>query len=263
LEALWVTWGINKVNVALVDQLLNAKDYRARAAAVRVVRYNWQQLKNHSDIFKKAANDVHGRVRLEAIVAASWLDKKEAMTILEIANKKPLDIWMLDTYNTVIENFQSRIKKPDLKSTNDIVSGLKGKELEIYQKGRELYSKEGFCATCHQPDGRGVQASGFPPLANSKWVVEDPNRLIKLTLNGIMGPIEVAGKKYEGKTPMIPYAGLMKDEEVAAVLSYIRNSFSNKAPFIKPQDVKKVRAEIKNKKGFYIAADLLKEHPSW
>lgn len=263
LEALWVTWGINKVNVDLLDQLLNAKDFRARAAAVRVVRYNASQVKDQVGILKKAAADAHGRVRLEAIVASSWLDKKDGLAILDIAAKKPLDLWMLDTYNAVKENFLSRIKKPPVPKTEDVASGFKGKELEIYLKGKALYSKDGYCATCHQPDGLGIEASGFPPLAQSKWVVQDTRRLIKLTLNGLMGPIDVNGKKYAGKTPMIPYGGLMKDDEVAAVLSYVRNSFGNKASFVQPDEVKKVRAEIKDKKGFYIAQDLLKEHPSW
>jgi mono/diheme cytochrome c family protein/glucose/arabinose dehydrogenase len=261
LEGLWVSWGLNKVDQSLLQKLLNAKDFRARAAAVRVLRYSGHQIANQAELLSKAAADEHGRVRLEAIVTSSWLDKKVALPILAIAAKKPLDDWMQETYKAVIENFESRIKKPDVSNPNDIVSGLTGKNLELFQKGRALYSKDGYCNTCHQPDGRGLYTSGYPPLANSKWVNEDPARLIKLTLNGIMGPMEVNGKNYEGKTPMIPYGGLLNDEEVAAVLTFIRNSFGNRSSPILAETVKKVRQQIKDKKGYYNASDLLKEHP--
>ncbi|MFM2392700.1 MAG: hypothetical protein RLZZ546_682 [Bacteroidota bacterium] len=256
LEALWVTWGINKVNQKILNQLLNAKDFKARAAAVRVLRYNTHQVKNYLDLFKKSASDPHGRVRLETIVAVSWLDKKEAMPVLEIAKKLPLDSWMKDTYNAVVENFESRIKKKTAESNNDMVSGMTAKEIEIMKKGRALYHKDGFCVTCHQQDGKGLFSSGYPPLENSEWAKGDPSRMIKLTLNGVMGPMEVLGKKYEGKTPMIPYAGLMNDEEIAAVLTFIRNSFGNRDKIVTPDQVKKIREETKDKKGYYLATEL-------
>ena len=106
-----------------------------------------------------------------------------------------------------------------------------------------------------------LHAAGFPPLAGTKWVLGDEERLIKLTLKGLMGPIEVKGKKYPGLVPMTPFEGMLKDDEVAAVLTFVRNSFGNKAPAIKPETVKKVRAEVKSKEGFFNAEELLKAHP--
>jgi len=60
---------------------------------------------------------------------------------------------------------------------------------------------------------------------------------------------------------MTPFEGLMNDEEIAAVLTYVRNTFDNRSGAITPEQVKTVRAEIADKEGFYIAAELLKEHP--
>ena len=77
----------------------------------------------------------------------------------------------------------------------------------------------------------------------------------------MQGPIEIDGKKYPGQVPMTPFEGLLNDEDVAAVLTYVRNSFGNKASPVSPEKVKEVRAAIKNKKGFYTPDDLLKEHP--
>jgi len=91
--------------------------------------------------------------------------------------------------------------------------------------------------------------------------VGNEDRLIKLTLQGLMGPIEVKGKKYAGQVPMTQFGGLLDDEKMAAVLTYVRNSFGNRASVITPAKVKEVRASIKGKTGFYSPEELLKEHP--
>ncbi|MGY8719480.1 MAG: c-type cytochrome, partial [Verrucomicrobiia bacterium] len=109
--------------------------------------------------------------------------------------------------------------------------------------------------------GKGLPDVGFPPLAGTKWALGDPDRLIKLTLNGLFGPIEVLGKDYPGVVPMTPFGGLLKDDELAAVLTYVRNAFGNKASPIKPNQIKKVRDSIADHPGMYNPAELLKEHP--
>jgi hypothetical protein len=77
----------------------------------------------------------------------------------------------------------------------------------------------------------------------------------------MQGPIEVLGKKYPGQVPMTPFGGMLKDDEVAAVLTYVRNSFGNKASTVSPAKVKEVRAAISGKTGFYSSGELLKSHP--
>jgi mono/diheme cytochrome c family protein len=86
-------------------------------------------------------------------------------------------------------------------------------------------------------------------------------RLIKIVLKGLLGPIEVNDKKYGGQVPMTPFGGLLKDKEVAAVLTYVRNSFGNKASAITPEKVKAVRAATANQKDIYTSEKLLMEHP--
>ena len=83
-------------------------------------------------------------------------------------------------------------------------------------------------------------------------------------LKGIWGRITVKGKTYDPKNgvpPMIPFEHLLKDDEVAAVLTYVRNSFGNSAPPVKPEAVSRIREEIKSKAGFYTVEDLLQQHP--
>lgn len=259
VEALWVTWGLDRVDKNILHQVLQSRDFRARAAGVRVIRYAGHQLETQVDLLKKAAADEHGRVRLEAIVAASWLDRDNGLSILEEAGKHPLDDWMIHAYETAMAHLEGKSVKE--KKEEAIATHLKGAERELFIKGKEIYSREGFCITCHQPNGAGLSASGFPPLAQTQWVIGNEDRLIKLVLKGLQGPIEVKKVKFGGHVPMTPFEGLLNDEEVAAVLTYVRNTFGNKASAITAEQVKKIRDEVKDKKDFFTPSELLRIHP--
>ncbi len=259
LEGLWVTWGLDKIDESLLKKLLNAKDFRVRTAAVGVLRYGGKQINDQAGLLMQAAKDDNPRVRLETLVAASWLDKDTGIPIVTEAGKKGLDKWMKEPYEAALAHLNGHRMGEAPKKVID--SDLKGKELQLLISGQEIFERDGYCATCHQKDGKGLEASGFPPLAGSKWVTGSGERLIKLVTNGIMGPIEVNGRTYPGQVPMTPFGKLLNDEETAAVLTYVRNSFGNKASVIPVQKVKEIQDEIKGKTGFYSPEELLKEHP--
>lgn len=259
LEALWVSWGLNKVDQSLLQRLLKAKDYHARTAAVRVLRYTGHQVPNQSDLMLQAARDNNSRVRLETLVAASWLPKQKGLPIVMEAAKKPMDDWMVYAHETAVAHLNDR--NVETKKEAVVQTHLQGADRDLFIKGKAVYAREGACITCHQPDGKGLTSSGFPPLAGTEWVVGNEDRLIKLVLNGLHGPIEVLGKKYPGQVPMTPFGGMLKDDEVAAVLTYVRNSFGNKAKPVSAEKVKAVREATKAKVGFYSPEELLTQHP--
>ena len=260
VEALWVTWGLNRVDSPLLKTVLGTDDFRARTAAVRVLRYSGHQIDDQAALMMQAAQDSNSRVRLEAIVAASWLDPAIGIPIVEAAGKLPLDDWMIHAYETSLAHLNGHEVG---QTENEVVvdTDLQGTDRELFMQGHQIFQRDGYCQTCHQEDGKGLEASGFPPLAGTKWVLQSEERLIKLTLHGLHGPIEVLGKQYPGQVPMTPYGGMLNDEEVAAVLTYVRNAFGNDASPISPDLVKQVRAATKDHRGFYNPADLLKEHP--
>lgn len=259
LEGLWVTWGLDRVDADLLGQLLKAKDFRARAAAVKVLRYSGHQIDNQVDLLMTAAGDENPRVRLEAFVAASWLGKEKGLPILEVAGDMPLDSWMEKPFEAALAHLQ------DVNFGEDPEGGtktdLEGTSKKLFDNGEQIYNRDGFCVTCHQPDGKGLSASQFPPLANSPWVTGNEERLIKLTLHGLMGPMELLGKSYSGQVPMTPFKGMLNDQEIASVLTFVRNAFGNKASVITPEMVEKVRESTKDKEGFYQPAELLLQHP--
>lgn len=117
--------------------------------------------------------------------------------------------------------------------------------------GKEVYMKAaaggGMCFTCHQPNGEGL-AGQFPPLAGSDWVLGDKERLIKISMYGLMGEIEVNGVKYNNvmAPPGIP-PGSLTDDQIANVLTYIRNDWGNSASAVSAKEVATVRASLKGR----------------
>ena len=114
--------------------------------------------------------------------------------------------------------------------------------------GREIYKKVGpgggGCVTCHQPTGLG-QPGVFPPLADSDWVLGDKDKIIKISMYGLMGEIEVNGVKYNGAMvpPGMPM-GSLNDQQIADVLTYIRNEWGNSATAVSVEEVAHVRSSI-------------------
>ena len=133
---------------------------------------------------------------------------------------------------------RGRRRLPKEKEDGPLPAMLSSEEQKSFLAGKEIYSRDGFCETCHQPDGKGLESSGFPPLAGNDWVQGDEERLIKIVLHGLYGPIELAGKKYPGQVPMTPFGGMLNDQEIADVLTYIRSSFGNLSKAVKPETVK-------------------------
>ena len=250
LEALWVTWGMNAVDAELLRTALKAQAFQVRAAAVRVLRYNLRDFSDHVALLTKAANDEHGRVRLEATIAASWLDNADGLKIVEDAMKYPKDVWNKNAIELAYSNL-SGIKQVTKEEGPQPPIHFSAGPRALFKKGADIYNRDGHCVTCHQANGQGLEAAGFPPIAKTEWVNGDPERLIDITLHGLMGPIEVKGKQYPGLVPMTQFRGLLNDEEIAAVLTYVRNSFGNESGPVSEELVKKVRSRGESQQGFW------------
>jgi len=108
-------------------------------------------------------------------------------------------------------------------------------------RGKTVY--EPTCLACHQPDGNGVPNMN-PPLVKTKWVLGDKKALAKIVLKGLQGgEIDINGDKFHN--PMPPQESTLTDQEIADVLTYVRNSFGNKASMVTAAEVKALRAKLK------------------
>lgn len=126
--------------------------------------------------------------------------------------------------------------------------------------GARMYRSQ--CQNCHQGSGNGVPGA-FPPLNNSRWVLGDPDRSIKILLRGLEGPIEVLGNQYNGQMPSYGRNGVLQfdNEQIAAVLSYVRTEWDNSDSVITPEMVAAARSEVADKEGTWTGDELLAEHP--
>jgi mono/diheme cytochrome c family protein len=120
------------------------------------------------------------------------------------------------------------------------------------QRGKVVY--EQVCALCHGSDGNGKPGQA-PPFAGSDWVTGDnTGRLIRIPLQGLNGPIKVKGVDWNLAMPAMGAA--LPDDDLAAVLTYMRNAWGNKASEITPEQVKAVRAATASRSQPWTAAEL-------
>ncbi len=123
----------------------------------------------------------------------------------------------------------------------------------LVRQGQIVYGNN--CAACHQQSGQGLPGA-FPPLDGTRWVVGSEDRLIRTLLHGLMGPIEVKGSPYNGVMPALP----LDDSQIAAVLTYIRQAWTNDAGPISVQDVAQVRQDV-GPRAPWDSAELLAQFP--
>jgi glucose/arabinose dehydrogenase len=123
---------------------------------------------------------------------------------------------------------QAHIRTPD--EEKDVLGR------EVVEAGAKLYDK--YCVNCHQRNGRGDGAR-FPSLVSTTWVSGNKSRLVSLVLNGLQGEIEVEGRKFNGVMP--PHA-FLSDEQIAQLLTFLRQNFGNHGSAVEAAEVAEVRA---------------------
>ncbi|GIV55018.1 MAG: hypothetical protein KatS3mg039_1536 [Candidatus Kapaibacterium sp.] len=131
-----------------------------------------------------------------------------------------------------------------LMATLTIAVALAGADKATMERGAKVY--KGYCSTCHQANGQGLSTI-YPPLAKSDWLKTQPKeKVIESVVYGLKGAITVNGKKYNGV--MNPLPSTYKDEDIAAVITYVYNSWGNPGTVVTVADVQKVKAARSKKK---------------
>ena len=122
---------------------------------------------------------------------------------------------------------------------------------EVLAEGRKQYML--ICIACHQPTGMGLPPV-FPPLTKSEYVNGGAERLIAMVLKGNAGPMTIDGKPYNNIMPGQEL--VLKDEQIAAVLSFVRQNFNNNAPGVSPAMVAATRKKFVERKAPWTEAEL-------
>jgi glucose/arabinose dehydrogenase/mono/diheme cytochrome c family protein len=249
LEAIGVFEAHETPNPALLAKLLGASDPRVRAYGARVVGAWVGHLPDPLALLRERIRDSHPRVRLESIVACSYVPRSEAVEVAVQALDSPrdpfIDYALKQTVRALRPHWnrafaEDRITFGGNAAHKDYVAKIAGDIPAEPHPGKLVYDMA--CLPCHQPDGKGV-AGIYPPIFESDWVRGDPSALIRIVLHGLTGTITVAGKEYGGANSVpMPSFGALDDQQIADVLTYIRGSFGNSATPVTAVAVQSIRS---------------------
>jgi len=263
LEVIGVYEAHETIRPRLLDRLLASEYHRVRAYATRVAGKWGTRLAKPLARLMQQAGDEHPRVRLEAAVAATYVPDAKSVEVVMEAWAGRRDRFLDYATRTSARALQPywdhalRDGKLDFAGHSDradYLQKLRGTPPKRVSEGERLYNMA--CMACHQPEGKGLPGV-YPPLAGSEWVSDDPERLVKVILHGLAGPISVAGQKYgTGRAVPMPAMGGLNDQQVAAVLSYVRREFGESAPEISAEFVKKIRAKTADRVKPWTAEEL-------
>ncbi|MES2455745.1 MAG: c-type cytochrome [Bacteroidota bacterium] len=240
IHALWTLSGLKALDRSTLLQGLKDKDAQVRKTSIWIaedaVKKGDEELIAALEPLK---NDTDVDVRFQLALTLRFSSSEKAKAIVKyLIENNPGDVAMVESQ----KRFQNDMDRRTARALE--TKKLGDADRKLIMDGAITFKQ--LCATCHGLDGKGVSIGGkgmpAPPLANNKDVNGNPEKLIKILLHGLSGPVD--GKNY---TDEMPALGANSDEYIASVLSYIRSDLGNKAPSVKVEDVKKVRQENPNR----------------
>jgi len=243
LHALWTLEGLRALDAALVLKTLKDESAALRIGAIRA----------SESIMPKETGTEAGELQKAILALAADADPNVVTQVMMTAHRLA---WPghRERIESLVSQHRSRgvqeigrqlLHPPASYLTDARFSEADRKFLSLGEVGYKS-----LCFACHGNEGHGTPAEGLPggatlapPLAGSPIVLGPPEQSALVLLHGLTGPVD--GKTYV--TQMVPMA-TNSDHWIASVLSYIRNSFGNQAPFITAKDVTRVRAATQDRK---------------
>jgi mono/diheme cytochrome c family protein/glucose/arabinose dehydrogenase len=237
LHALWTLEGLEALTPELVREKLNDAHPQLRVAAIRVSEsFHKAEDKSLVPDVQAMTKDTDPNVVIQAVLTAKRLDMPDW--------KKSLETLVASSASVGVKEIGNQILNPPKAAPKPIMTK---DEEKLYKAGEMVFQT--LCSACHGIDGKGMPMLGATPgamlapaLAGSKTVTGWRDAGIHVLLQGLSGDID--GKRYEGQ--MIPMA-TNDDDWIAGVLSYVRNSFGNRAGFVSPSEVARIRAATKDR----------------
>lgn len=283
MHALWTLEGLGALQTNEVLAALNQSVWPIRMQALSVLPsvLNRTSYKQYLSALEQlvARNDTLAAPYVA--FAASYIqpfDKAGADNLLtQVAKKYPDNRFVADAVVSALQDREEAYKKevtafaPDANfaiqnQLQRVITATQNARanrnpqalLKAYPKGAAMFSAT--CQTCHGSDGNGVKALA-PPLNQSEWVTGSKDRLISVVLFGLTGPVTVNNHLYKapeinGDMPGIGYNKDLSNEDVAELLSFIRQSWRNNASKISAEEVNQVRQKLKNRQKAFTPEEL-------
>ena len=235
IDALWTLEGLDAVQPDLIRSTLKDQDAHVRAAAIRVSESLYKQ-GDYSLVSDVASltNDPDPGVVIQVMMTANLLQWTNAESLIQAT--------IAANPGTGISEIGAQLHKE-----GSTFRQFAGNERRVLDRGEAIY--KGLCFACHGQNGEGAPVPGSksgatiaPPFVHAEIADNLSDSIIGVILKGMKGP--VAGKTYDAQMVAMENND---DAWVAAVASYIRNSFGNSAPIVRAADVARVRAAIKDR----------------
>ena len=286
IHALWTLEGLGVYAPDIIEPGFQAEEPEVIATAVRVTEKNagtgnsdetlkkYNKLLNHENLQVQLQlalslgefirNDSPGAMKMLTTIAlehgedklmqeaiTSSVNGKEGRLLALIAAESPKTMGMMNFLNALIA---SDVQASRTARQNDLSKADRQK----YILGKTIY--ESTCAGCHQTNGEGLVPIA-PPLNKSEWVTGPVDRLVLISLYGLRGPVTVRGKVYKEPEVQPVMPGLkdnpdFTDENMAAVLTYIRNAWDNQAEGVDAAKVKSLREHHQGRETPFTASEL-------
>ena len=239
LHALWTLEGLDAIDVDLLKACQADSDEHVRAAAVRLTEPTLNEDQALDSLIQTAAADEDPEVAIQTLLSVSRVmhPDREAITA-NIIEAHPNNEAVKGIANQIESQIQARIaeakKLEEIRRRNKLLA-------ESVVRGKAIYTT--LCITCHGADGKGVTSPDMkdmmvaPPLAGSARVTGHKERLARILLHGLMGPVN--DKSYSAGL-MLPM-GANTDQWISDAANYIRNNWDNKGALIEPSDIARIR----------------------
>ena len=217
-----------------IEELLNLAAARPKADTLQVALLN--------GLSKTSSSGSKGSTAPKLV----WLEQEPASLkkLQEMLNKNSASRSLTSVAGRIAWPGKPGAPKPPK------IEPLNAEQTALFEKGRTIYTT--LCGACHQPHGYGLDGLA-PPLVDSEWVTGDPAVGALIIMHGLAGPIKVSGRTYNLAMPPLPH---LTNEDVAAVLTYIRREWDHTASPVSPEFVTKVREQHPGRTMMWTEAEL-------
>lgn len=158
---------------------------------------------------------------------------KGALGILTVEGKENKTVYSGQIDDRIYQPEGGAIQTMPTTASTEVVKILT--KDERIQAGNAIFNSN--CLACHQANGKGIP-NAFPPLVNSDYFKNNPNKAISAVVHGLSGPITVNGKEFNSIMPR----QALSDDDVASVITFVLNSFGNGGGEVTVEQVKAVKS---------------------
>lgn len=276
INALWTLEGLHSVSLQTIKDALKSENSKVKIQALAVSN---SLLESDRSVFSKKLPQIAVKANyetaLELIHSAPKFAGKESLEAVNLALQKyagkpyvkEVAVHALhkkeneylahysQSTNAVIVKELLKANKPPQKM-KDNRNQLSKNDQKLFDEGKALFYGAAACFSCHGNEGEGMPDLG-PPLAKSEWVTGNEKITLAIMMSGMQGKIKVNGKTYTPPLVMPGLGAAFNDRQLAAIATYIRNSWGNKAAAVQEKSAKSLREDLKDQHEPFKAEELI------